>query len=133
MVQLGVPDLRTTKTKRSTGGVATGTDMPTSGLSLVGFLDEQAALQHLRFVCKPADPTDAALRTLWQTAAAQLGPPTPNAGNPNIQPIPQAHAAYVNQVCQTPWLDSLLKTQWKGSEFRLVEIAPLLACVFRPK
>lgn len=101
--------------------------MPIPGLSLVGLLDEQAALHHLRFVCMPPDSSDAALRAAWQAAAGQVGAPVPNAGNPGIQPIPQAHATYIDQVRNTPWIANLLNTQWAGAEFKLVEIAPLLA------
>jgi hypothetical protein len=59
--------------------------------------------------------------------AAILGAAYPNAGQPDIQAIPQAHQAHVDQVKQAPWAQQLLQTHWQGAEFRLVEIRPLLA------
>jgi hypothetical protein len=100
--------------------------MPTSGLSLVGFLDEQPAIHHLRFVCMPADPSDVALRAIWQAARAQLGAPTANAGNPGVHPIPAAQQPHVDQVRQVPWVTALLQMH-PGADFRMVDIGPLLA------
>src|ERR1700733_14969314 len=101
--------------------------MPTPGLSLVGFMDEPAAINHLRFACAPADPADAALRAVWQGAQGQLGAPTPNAGNPGIHAIPQGQAAYITQISQLPWVATALATNWAGAAFHMVDIAPLLA------
>lgn len=44
--------------------------MPVPGLSLVGFMEEQAAIAYLRNRCIPPDPTDAALVAVWNTAKA---------------------------------------------------------------
>jgi hypothetical protein len=101
--------------------------MSTAGLSLVGFLDEQSGISHLRNACIPPNSTDAALRTAWQAARTKLGAPFPNAGNPAILPIPSTHAAYILQVTQLPWVVAAMATDWAGATFQLVEIDPLLA------
>ncbi len=105
--------------------------MPTPGLSLVGFIDHQAAaLHHLRWGCVPNDGSDAALIAEWNAARAAIGHPTPNAGNPQIQPIPASHDAYVNELLQEKWVQSAFQIHNYRPEFRLVEIAPLLAYQF---
>src|SRR5262245_14507681 len=101
--------------------------MPTPGLSLVGFLDQQAAITHLRDRCIPADPADAALIAIWQAAKAKLGAAIAGAGQPDIQPIPAPHDQYIQQLVQMPWLQPLLAGPWQGAEFKLVEIDKLLA------
>jgi hypothetical protein len=106
--------------------------MPSNGLSLVGFMDEQKAFEHLRVACVPADPSDAALRAVWQAATARLGAPTANAGNPDIQPIPPTSAAYVGAFVADPWVSGALNNYPPGTkiEISLVEIDPLLAYQF---
>jgi hypothetical protein len=104
--------------------------MPTPGLSLVGFLDQTAAITHLRDACVAPDPAEAALIAVWNSAKARLGPPIPGAGQPDIKPIPQQHEPYIQQLCQTLWLQPLLNSVWQGASFRLVEIDKLLAYQF---
>ena len=94
--------------------------MPTNALSLVGFLDHPAAINHLRNDCVLPDTSDAALTDEWNTARARLGPAIANAGKPDIQPIPSAHEPHIEQLLE----------QWQpgpGILFQLVEIDPLLA------
>lgn len=106
--------------------------MPSKGLSLVGFMDEQKAIEHLRLACVPADPSDAALRALWQTATARLGAPAANAGNPDIRPIPPASAGCIAAFVANTWVSGVLNSYPPGSkiEIALVEIDPLLAYQF---
>lgn len=102
--------------------------MATKGLSLVGFMDQTAAVHHLRNDCKPDDPADAALFAEWQAAQARLGAAIPKAGKPDIQEIPQAHQAHLQQILQA-WQAS--PAPWMlGASFKLVEIEPLLAYQF---
>ena len=104
--------------------------MPTHGLSLVGFMDQPQAIHHLRNDCKPANANvdDAALIAEWQVARQHLGAAIDNAGNPNIQEIPQAHQAHLQQILQM-WQQS--PAPWMlGASFKLVEIDPLLAYQF---
>src|SRR5574341_905901 len=103
--------------------------MPTQGLSLVGFMDQPQAIHHLRNDCKPVgNPNDAALVAEWQAARLQLGAAIQNAGNPDIQDIPQAHQGHLQQILQAwqqnpaPWM--------LGATFKLVQIDPLLAYQF---
>src|SRR5690242_8343951 len=103
--------------------------MPSAGLSLVGFMDQTQAVNHLTTACMPPNPNQAALIAEWQTAQANLGVPTANAGNPDIQPIPTAHDGYMQQLQATPWVADYLATI-PGSTFQLVEIDPLLAYQF---
>src|ERR1700733_421811 len=104
--------------------------MPSAGLSLVGFMDEQEALTHLRTACVPSDPSDAALKAAWQAAQAQLGPPISNAGSPNVAAIPAAQAPHIVTLMQTPWAAQALQSTLQGSTFQMVEIDPLLAFQF---
>jgi hypothetical protein len=104
--------------------------MPSAGLSLVGFMDEQEALTHLRTACVPSDPSDAALKAVWQAAQAQLGPSISNAGNPNVAAIPAAQAPHIVTLMQTPWAAQALQSTLQGSTFQMVEIDPLLAFQF---
>lgn len=102
--------------------------MPTPGLSLVGFMDQQEAINHLRSASIPADPSDAALTVEWQAAQTRLGTaPVIHAGNPHMRAIPAAHQGHITQITQM--FGQVLQTM-PGIEFRMVEIAPLLAFQF---
>ena len=103
--------------------------MPVPGLSLVGFMDQAQAIAHLSVNCVPADPDEAALVAEWKAAAARLGPPAPNAGQPDIAPIPDAHQNYIAQVARLPKMAPMLAA---NSDLRLamVEIDPLLSFQF---
>lgn len=104
--------------------------MASDGLSLVGFLDEQMGVTHLRRDCIPPDPTEGALRTAWQQAKERLGTPIPQPGNPRIEPIPDVHAPYMLNLTQLPWVTTALNGDLSGASFKLVEIDPLLAFQF---
>jgi len=93
-------------------------------------MDQAEAVTHLKTACIPANPADAALIAEWQTARANLGAPVANAGAPDIQQIPAAHANHVQQLSQLPWVAQALQTTCIGADFRLVEIDPLLAFQF---
>lgn len=101
--------------------------MASSGLSLVGFMDETAALNHLRTTCVPPDPSDVALKAVWQGAQVALGQPTQKAGMPAMTPIPAPQAPHIVTLMQTPWVAQALQTTLQGSTFNLVEIEQLLA------
>jgi hypothetical protein len=100
--------------------------VPTPGLSLVGFMDKQQAVNYLRAACVPADPADAALQAEWTAAQGRLGAAFANAGRPDIRPIPAAEQPYIQQLHQQQWVIAAL-AQYPGAVFRLVEIDPLLA------
>lgn len=106
--------------------------MPSPGLSLVGFLDQQNAINHLRQACVLPDTSDPALIAEWSAARAKLGPPVAKAGAPDIQPLPAAGIAHVAQLTQQPWVQQALQHQGAllGASFQLVEIEPLLAFQF---
>ena len=106
--------------------------MPSPGLSLVGFLDQQSAITHLRSACVLADDSDLALQAEWSAAKAKLGPAVSNAGTPDIQPLPAAGVAHVASLTQQPWVQQALQHQGAllGASFQLVEIEPLLAFQF---
>jgi hypothetical protein len=106
--------------------------MPSRGLSLVGFMDQQQAIDHLRTFCVVADPSDQALIAEWNVARAKLGPPTRNAGTPDIQPFPAGHANHLQTLLQLPWVAPMFQAPqpWQGAQFQMVEIAPLLAFQF---
>lgn len=97
--------------------------MPTPGLSLLGFLDQQPAMDHLLNACVPSNPDPAAVIAEWNAARGLLGAPIPNAGNPDIQPAPATHQAYVQSVLAHP----VFTNEWIGAAIHLVEIDPILA------
>jgi hypothetical protein len=72
--------------------------MPSPGLSLVGFLDQPEAMNHFLAACVPQDSAPAALIAEWNIAKQKLGAPIPNAGYPNVQPLPEAQQAHPRQV-----------------------------------
>jgi hypothetical protein len=101
--------------------------MPTAGLSLAGFMPKDAAIEHLRAAAVWANDDDAALEAEWTTANGSLGPFIPNAGNPDIQPIPATHGAYVADLIARPWYQNNANTWFAGATFAMVEIDTLLA------
>jgi hypothetical protein len=103
--------------------------MATSGLSLVGFMDQQEAIQHLRDFCIPVDPAEAALLAEWTAARDALGAPLANAGQPEILPIPPEHSPYILELMRIPWFADTLQ-HLPNTQFQLVEIEPLLAYQF---
>lgn len=102
--------------------------MPTPGKSLVGFMDQQAAIGYLRNSCvQVGNSDDATLIAEWQIARSKLGAPMPRAGNPDIRDIPTTHAAYISLFASQPWIANALNSTVAGAVFRYVEIDPLLA------
>jgi len=104
--------------------------MATPGLSLVGFMDQQQAMAHLRTACVPVDVSDAAIFDEWKAAKLRLGAPLANAGRPDIQEIPPEHHAHLQHVVAAPWASPSFQTVLAGCEFKLVELDPLLAYQF---
>lgn len=105
--------------------------MPTPGLSLVGFMDQQQAINHLRRDCVPSDPSDAALIKEWSAAKAKKGYPIGTAGSPYVLPIAGADAAYIQQLMAQPWVQAAFQMfGYAQADFKLVEIEPLLAYQF---
>jgi hypothetical protein len=102
--------------------------MPTDGLSLVGFMDQQQAVHHLANACVPANSDPAVLAAEWMNAQGNLGPAVGNAGHPDIQPMPAASAAHIQQlvVQQAFQPQNILH----GVAFHMIEIDPLLAYQF---
>lgn len=103
--------------------------MPTKGLSLVGFMDQQQAINYLRSACvpQPANASDAQLAAVWTAAKQALGAPIANAGQPDIQPIPGTHQSRITHLMQEPWVQMKLAPYGANVDFKFVEIAPLLA------
>ena len=103
--------------------------MPVPGLSLVGFMEQAQARNHLRQACVPADPSDVALDIEWQKARDQLGPPMPNAGQPELLPLAANDLQHVHTILTDPALMQAFQPGGAmfGSAFHWVEIRPLLA------
>lgn len=101
--------------------------MPTPGLSLVGFLDRQPAIELLRNSCVVQDTSDHALEAEWQAAKDRLGPPMDRAGYPEILPIPSAGQAHMSQLLKQPWVIAQMSNGLSGAQFQMVELDPLLA------
>jgi hypothetical protein len=102
--------------------------MGTPGVALVGFMTEPFAVSYLSGRCVPPDPAPAALSARWREAKARRGGPTPNAGRPDILPIPPRHAGHLREVAALPrFAETFGPSGW---EFRLVQIDPLIATQF---
>jgi hypothetical protein len=104
--------------------------MPTPGLSLVGFMDKNQALAHLRTACFPSRDDDSFLEGEWIAARAKLGAPTQNAGTPDIKPLPASHQAYEHSLRTGPWAQNFQNPGLIGASICMVEIDPLLAFQF---
>jgi hypothetical protein len=100
--------------------------MPSAGLSLVGFLGQADAIEHLKMACVPSDESDGALLQHWAAAREQLGSPIPNSGHPQIQTLPEDLAAQAEAIKRQPWVAAMLPEIARAS-VRLVEIDPLLS------
>jgi|SRR5579884_777336 len=100
--------------------------MPTSGLSLVGFMDQSHALAHLKRECVPTNNDDAVLTREWQQATALLGAPVARAGYPEILDLDTNQNA---SLMRHKNLVDALNT-YPGSRFARIEIGPLLAYQF---
>jgi hypothetical protein len=103
--------------------------MPSAGLSLVGFMDQQQAVHHLSKDCVPANPDPAALVEEWRIARRRLGAAIANAGRPDIQPIPATHQNYIRQLSTLPAFQAP-KGSLQDVAFQMVEIEPLLVYQF---
>ena len=100
--------------------------MPSSGLSLAGFMDLPWAIEHFRHDCLFADNSEAALTAEWNRARAKLGPPAPNAGRPEHAPLPGSADAYLRTATANPYLADWLE-RIRPFTFKLIETGPLLA------
>lgn len=103
--------------------------MPSSGLSLAGFMDLPSALGHFRHDCFFSDSSDEALTAEWNRARSKLGPPVINAGRPEIAPLPASADGHLSAATANPYLADWLE-RLQPFTFKLVETAPLLA--FQP-
>jgi hypothetical protein len=101
--------------------------MASAGLSLVGFLDQNEALAHLKSVCVPTIQDDAILSAEWVQAKASLGSAIPNAGKPEIIDLPAQADDYLKLLTSQEWLVAHQSGTLAGVEFKLIEIDPLLA------
>jgi hypothetical protein len=102
--------------------------MSTPGVALIGFMTEPFAVSYLAQRCVPGDPAPAALSARWQEAKARRGGPTPNAGRPEILPIPPRHAGHLQEVAALPRFAETFGPAGWG--FRLIEIDRLIATQF---
>lgn len=102
--------------------------MPTPGLSLLGFMTQQDAIDHLLAHCVPAHSDIHALTAEWRAAQARKGAPMAS-GNPDIQNIPTKNQTYINALMQQQWVAQFVASI-PGAEFKLVEIDPLLTIHF---
>lgn len=99
--------------------------MPVPGLSLVGFMERQAALEYLRETCVLDDESDEALCGIWESARARLGSPMERAGKPHIEDIPRQNLPYLKALQNTEHFKGAVDDfPWR---FGCVEMAPLLA------
>ena len=101
--------------------------MPSPGLSLVGFMDEAAGMNHLRTACVPPDSADDAVRAIWKSAQASCSATVRNPGLPEILDIPAGHLAYIVALAQTPMVAQAMQAYAQAASFKLIEIDPLLA------
>lgn len=103
--------------------------MSAPGLSLVGFMPQEIAVNYLAGECVPPDLDPAALAGEWATAQGRIEAPLPNVGNPAIRDIPASHEGYVAALVGCDhWSQVFAENpHW---EVKMVEVAPLLAFQF---
>lgn len=106
--------------------------MGVPGLSLVGFLSQSDAVAHFTNRCICASPDPAALNAEWNAAKQKLGAAFPNAGQPDIQPIPQMGLGHLQLLQAAPWAAEIFGPGglWHGCEFKMIELDPLLSFQF---
>jgi hypothetical protein len=105
--------------------------MPTAGLSLVGFMaDEAQAIHHLRNACvpNPGDRPDGELRNDWISAKGKIESfqDCPSPGLPTMTPIDHSES-HIQRLLQCAWAPQLYHLLAMGASFQMVEIDPLLA------
>jgi hypothetical protein len=100
--------------------------MATDGLLLIGFLDEASSFRYVRERCAfPNVPTSNSLRAMWRDAKDRVGGSAPWVGEPKFAEIPPQHKTHLENVEKSGWFSDVLEGM--PYEFRMVEIAPLLA------
>lgn len=104
--------------------------MPSIGLTLAGFMQRDQAVNYLRGAAIWPNDDDVSLEGVWQVANASLGQLIPNAGNPDIQPIPASKVAYIADLTARDWYQRQAGNWFSGATFQMVEIDPLLAFQF---
>jgi hypothetical protein len=106
--------------------------MGVPGLSLVGFLNQSDATAHLTNQCICASLDPASLNAEWNAAREKLGAPFPNAGHPDIQPIPHTGNGHLQLLQAAPWVTRIFGSGglWHGCEFKMIELDPLLSVQF---
>ena len=105
--------------------------MHSPGKSLVGFMEEQAAIKYMRDVCAfGKDAPDAQLLQEWRAAVGKIGQPMGRAGKPTVSEIPREYEAYIEGLKAESWLEPKLKKSLKEATFKYVEIDQLLAMQF---
>jgi hypothetical protein len=100
--------------------------MATDGLLLIGFLDEASSFRYVRERCAfPSVPTSNSLRAMWRDARDRMGDNAPWVGIPKFTEIPPECKKHLEDVEKSNWFGDVLEGM--THEFRMVEIAPLLA------
>lgn len=100
--------------------------MPVPALSLVGFMEQGDAVEHLANACVAEDDSEPVLVEEWKAARDRLGDAIPRAGVPEILPIPPDHVQYIAHLSSLPWIQPIL-ANLPNATFALVEVDQLLA------
>jgi hypothetical protein len=103
--------------------------MSLDSLSLVGFLDQSAAMRHLLSDCQLADTAPAALSEIWRNARARLRPVSAAPGKPEILDLPLAARAHITQQAEplAMRLGMYKAHDLSPPRYAMVEVAPLIA------
>jgi hypothetical protein len=103
--------------------------MPTDALSLLGFLNQSAAISHLQNDCVLAKPTPSLCEHKWQAARAALAPASPHPGHPEILDLPRHALTHISQNVEPLALKlGLYKDpDLSPPRYCLIETTPLLA------
>jgi hypothetical protein len=104
--------------------------MSMPGLSLVGFMEPPQAIAYFRGSCMCDAETDDQLLDHWREAKKRLGPFTRRPGRPDLQDIPAKHADHLAAVVRHSRFHEVQNGTTGSYEFKLAEIAPLLAYQF---
>lgn len=101
-----------------------------NGLSLLGFMKEQDAIEYCRKVCQFDDLSNDALLHQWNIAKTRIGSPMGKVGRPEVLDLTSEMSQHMEELKEQLWFQHKLKDSLRGAEFKLIEIDPLLAMQF---
>jgi hypothetical protein len=98
------------------------------GLSLIGFLSRDPAINYLGRHCVFPASTSSTLEAEWRVARSRIGLATGQPGAPHVLDIPTTYNSHVEAAKQSVLVNAMHRdAALSAPEIKLVEIDPLLA------